>query len=161
MAKTGEFTLVELLIVIVVIAILVVISVLAYSGVVDRAADSAIRADLGAIARKFEIFKIDNGRYPSAYNELPTDIKLAQAAYDESRNNAYLCVNTSKDTYAFTVAGRNKKSYALTDGTGVQGVASNNGSTTCALLGTNWGGAGTYVRQFYNATTQAWASPWS
>ena len=64
-AKSG-FTIVELLIVIVVIAILAAISVVAYTGVQNRAHDSRRVNDLKAIVKALELYKIDNGRYPSA-----------------------------------------------------------------------------------------------
>lgn len=145
------FTLVELLIVTAVIAIIAAISVVAYAGLQDRTADAAVRADLAVIAKKFEHIKIQTGRYPAAYAELPTDIKLTQAAYDGSRNNAYLCINTIDDTYAFTASGKNKKSYALVSNAGVQIVAGNSGSSTCALVGTTWGVQG---RMFDNSIAE-------
>lgn len=86
--STG-FTIVELLIVIVVIGILAVITVVAFRGIQDRANDTSIKSDLNSIAKKFELFKIDNSRYPfvnndsdPAGNELRTlDLKVSRNAY--------------------------------------------------------------------------------
>lgn len=64
-AKRG-FTIVELLIVIVVIAVLAAITIVAYNGVQTRARDN-IRSDaISSIKRALEVYKVDNGRYPSA-----------------------------------------------------------------------------------------------
>lgn len=60
------FTIVELLIVIVVIAILASITVTAYRGVQNRAQDSRRVNDLKSIVKALELYKIDNGVYPTA-----------------------------------------------------------------------------------------------
>lgn len=61
--KSG-FTIVELLIVIVVIAILATISIIAYSGIQQRARDSQRMADLVAIGKAVELYRAINGSYP-------------------------------------------------------------------------------------------------
>lgn len=61
---TSGFTIVELLIVIVVIAILAAISVVAYNGVQQRSRDAQRSADLSAIMKALELYKINNGGYP-------------------------------------------------------------------------------------------------
>lgn len=58
------FTIVELLIVIVVIAILAAISIVAYSGVQNRASDTAIKNDLRNIGQAMEAHKAIHGAYP-------------------------------------------------------------------------------------------------
>ena len=60
MSRKPGFTIVELLIVIVVIAILAAISVVAYNGIQNRAADSAVVSDLAVLKKKIEVYKIDN-----------------------------------------------------------------------------------------------------
>lgn len=64
--KTAGFTLVELLIVIVVIAILAAISVVAYSGIQQRARDSQRVQDVKTIAQALELYYMDNGHYPAS-----------------------------------------------------------------------------------------------
>ncbi len=59
------FTIVELLIVIVVIAILATISVVAYTGIQDRAAVSAIASEAKQWRNLFIAYKAANGSYPS------------------------------------------------------------------------------------------------
>lgn len=59
------FTIVELLIVIVVIGILAVIAIVAYNGVQQRARDSMRTSDVTAVEKALELYKVDNGSYPS------------------------------------------------------------------------------------------------
>ena len=62
--KPRGFTIVELLIVIVVIAILAAISVVAYSGIQQRARDSQRENDIKILTKALELYYIDNGKYP-------------------------------------------------------------------------------------------------
>ncbi len=55
------FTIVEMLIVIVVIAILAAISVVAYTGVQQRARDSQRKSDVAAIVKALKLYEVDNG----------------------------------------------------------------------------------------------------
>lgn len=57
------FTIVELLIVIVVIAILASISIVAFSGIQQRARDSQRKQDLGNIVKLLAIYQSDNGNW--------------------------------------------------------------------------------------------------
>ena len=77
MKRMGSgFTIVELLIVIVVIAILAAISIAAYTNVSNRANDAAIRNDLSNIARKIELYKVENDALPAATPEALKALKL-------------------------------------------------------------------------------------
>lgn len=60
----GGFTIVELLVVIVVIAILAAISVVAYTGIQQRARDSRRAQDVRVITQALEMYFADNGKYP-------------------------------------------------------------------------------------------------
>lgn len=59
------FTIVELLIVIVVIAILAAITTVAYNGMQQRARDTDRTSDVMAIQKALELYRVDNGVYPS------------------------------------------------------------------------------------------------
>jgi prepilin-type N-terminal cleavage/methylation domain-containing protein len=63
--STSGFTIVELLVVIVVIGILAAITIVSYNGVQQRARVAVAQADLGNMANYLELFKADNGTYPS------------------------------------------------------------------------------------------------
>lgn len=64
--KSRGFTIVELLIVIVVIAVLAAISMVAYSGMQQRARDSQRLQDVATITKALELYYIDNGQYPAS-----------------------------------------------------------------------------------------------
>jgi type II secretion system protein G len=63
---TRGFTIVELLVVIVVIAILAAITIVAYNGIQTRARDTQRIQDIKTIAKALELYKIQNGSYPTA-----------------------------------------------------------------------------------------------
>ena len=62
--STRGFTIVELLIVIVVIAILAAISVVAYTGIQERARRSHLLSDITVIKKAMEIYKVSYNDYP-------------------------------------------------------------------------------------------------
>lgn len=64
MRKQNGFTIAELLIVIVVIAILAVITIIAYNGINPKVENTSRRADINALMKQAELFKIDKGSYP-------------------------------------------------------------------------------------------------
>ena len=59
------FTIVELLIVIVVIAILAAISIVAYTGIQQRARDSKRQSDMKSVEKVLELYHVDKGGYPN------------------------------------------------------------------------------------------------
>lgn len=65
MNRKSGFTIVELLIVIVVIAILAAISVVAYTGIQNRAHNSAVQNDLAQFGKKIQLAAADSGSIPS------------------------------------------------------------------------------------------------
>src|SRR5690242_13852381 len=80
--RTGGFTIVELLIVIVVIAILAAITVVAYNGIQNRTNDAAIQSDLNVMAKKMELYFAENNQYPTTQAALDSlNFKVTQTAY--------------------------------------------------------------------------------
>jgi len=59
------FTIVELLVVIVVIAILAAITIVAYTGISQRAVASSLQSDLTNASTSLKMFQVDNGNFPS------------------------------------------------------------------------------------------------
>lgn len=62
--KQTGFTIVELLIVIVVIGILAAISIVAYSGVQDRAENARLQSGMSSVNKAIQLFYSENGTYP-------------------------------------------------------------------------------------------------
>ena len=87
-AKQKGFTIVELLIVIVVIAILAAITIVAYNGIQNRAADSAIVSDLASLKKKIDLYKVDNNElYPSGAGQstlTPLGFTASKSAYAQT-----------------------------------------------------------------------------
>lgn len=164
MKRTSEgFTIIELLIVIVIIAILATITLVAYNGIQNRAYDSAVESDLNNIAKKLELYNVDNSVYPNNTTQLTSAaLKVSGGSYStailrnlvycyNSTNNAYTLSVTSKSGtqfYATSVNGSSVRPYpgTWTTGTGAQAICDNAASGY------------TYVNMgyYYNSTP-----PWS
>lgn len=163
--KQSGFTIVELLIVVVVIAILATITVVAYTGIQNRANDSAVQSDLSNIARKINMFYAVNGRYPQGSADmLSADIHVSKTAYSRGMlsgaswyNLVYCWPNTtnpdrfaviaqskSGNTFHYNVSGVSQVAYAFTVGS----------SSVCSAAGVNISKSGR--DWFYNA--DAWQS---
>lgn len=90
--KSRGFTIVELLIVIVVIAILAAITIVAYSGIQDRAKASALQSEVTSVARKVEAEKAQSSseQYPSSLASLNVS-GVGTDYYYSATDNSY-CV---------------------------------------------------------------------
>lgn len=141
-AKSDGFTIVELLIVIVVIAILAAISIVAYTGIQDRAKTSIVQSDLNNAKRKLMVFEVDNGWYPRNITELTAaGVKASDiSVYDvrPSYSNFYYCASLTGDSFSLSArAGNNPStSYFVTSSSGIAvhtGLISQ--STGCAKIG--------------------------
>ena len=122
MSRKPGFTIVELLIVIVVIAILAAISVVAYNGIQNRAADSAVVSDLAVLKKKIEVYKIDNSDvYPSGGGQstlTPLEFKItktAYATYPQTENNFWYCRNANQTMFSVIAQSKSGKIYYISD----------------------------------------------
>jgi prepilin-type N-terminal cleavage/methylation domain-containing protein len=122
--KQTGFTIVELLIVIVVIAILAAISVVAYTGIQNRANDTAVQSDITNFAKKVMAYYAEHGEYPAGgTTALPSGFgpfKLALSSYSTSVYNFYYCTGTVSGDPVFAVgavsASGNKFYYSSING---------------------------------------------
>lgn len=166
--KQAGFTIVELLIVIVVIGILAAITIVAYTGIQNSAHDAAVRSDLTNIAKKQEIFKIENpdGRYaygntgPLSYEAL--DVKISRDAYrvgdPDVQYNLLNCMVGFGTNYALLAVSKSGKRFYISPDSG--GVQEYTGSTnwlstascTSVLPGSGANGAG-----YGNGVWRDWA----
>lgn len=123
--STTGFTIVELLIVIVVIAILAAISVVAYTGIQNRANDSAIQSDLANIAKKLEVFKITVSTidyYPSSLTASGLDVSVSKNAYGNhytpsgsSGYNLLYCRMADGQSFALAARSKSGTTFAITN----------------------------------------------
>src|SRR5665647_1062811 len=92
------FTIVELLIVIVVIGILATLTIVAYTGIQDRAKTASLQSDLAQASKQLEIYKFS----ASTGEQYP--INLATAALKATSGNSYTYQvnNTSPASYCLS-----------------------------------------------------------
>lgn len=156
--STTGFTIVELLIVIVVIAILAAISVVAYTGIQDRALASTVKSDLANLAKKIELAKVDSvdGQYPAALTAA-MGMQVTKSAYRTIQNNVYYCTAPDRSNYAFGGTDRRLRGYSMSSINGLQENVSVSGTSICAIVG---GGPSFQVGHQWDAgtSTGTWQS---
>jgi len=95
---TSGFTIVELLIVVVVIAILAAISIVAYTGIQNRANDSAVQSDINSFVKQVMVLYATNGVYPAGNGAAApvgmSNFPLARSSYATNVHNFYYCSGT-------------------------------------------------------------------
>jgi general secretion pathway protein G len=163
MQQTG-FTIVELLIVIVVVAILASVSVVAYSGVQNKANDTTVQSDLYNFAKKITMYHANNGEYPKAGSRSSDSTKFpgmtflpSKGAYDIANNNLYYCDGTVNGVPAFIVMAKSKSKevYGYSSSSGAKAYGKISLSTTCQGLDVGTTG---YSYGFNPGPTYGWFS---
>lgn len=134
------FTIVELLIVIVVIAILAAISIVAYNGIQARANSVAVQNDLSMLSKRFELFYIDNDRYPNSVSDLESlKVSLSKSAYLTDATDIYSnvigCISSDGKDYTIAAVTVN----------GVRLFISKGKSVTEYTGSTSWLGSTSYM----------------
>ena len=98
--KPHGFTIVELLIVVIVISILATITVVTFNGLVARANNSAVRADIAGVSKAIKLFQGENGRLPAVIGGSGGEIeairyKTTKSAYSTTVANFIVCFRGS------------------------------------------------------------------
>lgn len=103
-ASSKGFTIVELLVVIVVIGVLAAITIVSYTGISQRAAAAALEADLKNASTQLEMYKAENGTYPSNADGLSSSDGTSYQ-YTVSDGNYYLsATSTAAGSTAYYVS---------------------------------------------------------
>ena len=157
--KLHGFTIVELLIVIVVIAILAAISMAAYSGISDKANDSAVKSDFAHFIRKYELARVDstNNQYLNLTKAM--GLSFSKSAYMLNRYNFYICINPDRNQYAIGAQSKSGKSFRYSTITGkTEEVASVDQAATCIAAGTTSPAASYASSAYKNYVPIGWTS---
>lgn len=129
-SHSSAFTIVELLVVIVVIAILAAISLVAYSGISQKAAASVLQSDLSNISTALKTFQAEKGNYPTTVsidcNASPdTDTNKCIKLSSGNSIVGYSANNLSSRKNFYLVANNNITAYKVTGETGPDSEAMN------------------------------------
>ncbi len=123
------FTIVELLIVVVVIAILAAITIVAYTGIQNRAHDASVLSDLKQFATKVETYKAENSSVPRGDAELATlGLKANRSSYGDltlsstSDSSNVLYCSPAANTLAYAWIIRSKSGTIFYKGTAGDGT---------------------------------------
>lgn len=146
---TQGFTIVELLIVVVVIAILAAITIVAYTGIQNRAKSSAAAATAGQFGKKLAIYaQTNSGQYPADTTALQTFLNVTLGAndryiVDNSLNPAQFCVSVTEGTLAQSYASTSASIDAV-EGTCVTNLANNPSYESIGTSGTHYNATSSY-----------------
>lgn len=120
--KQTGFTIVELLIVIVVIGILAAITIVAYSGVQNRANDIAVQTDLRNFAGKIMEYQAINGTYPDGggtNGPAGMTFKVSRGSYAVNMHNFIYCKDIVSDKFVIAAASKSGKRFAYSSEKGL------------------------------------------
>lgn len=151
-ADNRGFTIVELLVVIVVIGILAAITIVAYTGISQKAVASSLQSDLDNASKQLKMYYVDHGSYPTSVNTggdncpTPTDARYCIKA---SPGNSF--TYTSSSPYAsFTLDATNTNStkYRITNDTSPVAIVA-----SCSVTGGTITYSGSYTIRTFTSTS--------
>ena len=121
--KLSGFTIVELLIVIVVIAILATISIVAYRGIQERTRAAEVSAGLNQAKKKLELYKVDNGNYPTTGNLADAGVIDKDVSYQYTSDGTNYCLTGTAGTTSYKATNTTNPEQGGCAGHGQGGVA--------------------------------------
>ncbi|MBC7868935.1 prepilin-type N-terminal cleavage/methylation domain-containing protein [Candidatus Saccharibacteria bacterium] len=175
--KQTGFTIVELLVVIVVIGILAAVTIVAYSGVQQKATVASLSSDLTNASKLLKLYQVENGTYPTVNDCSATPVadSICLKASPGSSYTAFQ-VNNSVNPQTFCLNAMNSgRNYNInSDGTPVEGTCSGvmTNGTICpagfiVVPGNSTFGTSNFCTMKYEAknvsgvaTSQATGVPW-
>jgi prepilin-type N-terminal cleavage/methylation domain-containing protein len=142
---THGFTIIELLIVIVVIAILAALSIVTYTGIQNRARETAVQADLSNMARQLGIESAQaEGSYPSVLPSLSSLNSSTSFIYTTDNGDTTFCLtayNQVNPTIVYNISSSTGIQAGACTGHTVPGGSSNNNSNGVTV--STFAGSGT------------------
>ena len=116
------FTIVELLIVIVVIAILAALTIVAFNGMQNRARATEAKVGIAQTKRKLEIYKVENGSYPTTGNLAAAGITDGSVTYQYTSDGTTFCATGTAGNTSYTVGNASEPTPGGCAGHGQNGV---------------------------------------
>ena len=133
------FTIVELLVVIVVIGILAAITVVAYTGISQKAIVAMLQSDLGNSAQKLKLYRVEHDAYPATLDgsNCPTGPADINYCLKPSSGNTFAYSSSSPySSFSLVATNTNGTSYRITDDTGPVLVTATPITAIAAIAGT-------------------------
>ena len=143
-SKQSGFTIVELLIVIIVIGILSALSIVAYTTLQTRSRTAVITNSLSQAKTKLEVYKVEQGTYPTTGN-------FSAAGIPSSPNATYSYVSMDGSAYCLTA----------TNSTITYGITNTTTPTEGGCGNTNWLGNVTLTNMVMNGDFNDGATGWT
>lgn len=139
---------------------LAAIVIVAYNGITDSAHKSTVKNDLSEVAKKLELYRVENGSYPEQdITQLENaDLSFSKGSYRTNRNNVYYCRSNDGQHYSFGIYAVNDTRYYLTDGSVTETTENIYGEGNCNKLPGGAGAVGTGINQHpqYSSSGHVW-----
>jgi len=150
------FTIVELLVVIVVIGILATITIVAYTGISQKAILVSLQSDLSNSAQKLKMFQVEHGAYPAALNGSYCPADDTTYCLKASPGNSYLYSSASPyQSFSLIATNTNGISYMITDNSQPVAMTLAPLSPVADWLST---AQGDHYGNYYDLVNHGWAS---